>query len=149
MIAAQLLKSDSEWPIINDGHEVRGSAVAFLLRSNCLHGRRRAAVNGKLDAMSSAELDHYALELTLKEDYLLKLLNSIDGMDRQKLERLRKAVSDGTYSVRAEDLAQKLVDYMGLDPQQVPIQSSTPQLEPETRNAQEIVLPSIARSSRS
>ncbi len=99
--------------------------------------------------MSSAELDHYALELTLKEDYLLKLLNSIDGMDRQKLERLRKAVSDGTYSVRAEDLAQKLVDYMGLDPQQVPIQSSTPQLEPETRNAQEIVLPSIARSSRS
>ena len=99
--------------------------------------------------MSSAELDHYALELTLEDRLFIKATQLDRRYGPAKLERLRKAVSEGTYSVRAEDLAQKLVDYMGLDPQQVPIQSSTPQLEPETRNAQEIVLPSIARSSRS
>jgi hypothetical protein len=85
----------------------------------------------------------------LENNHLSTLLNSIEDMDRQKLERLRKKVSDGTYSVRAEDVARKLVDYMLPHSQQVPIERSTPRLEPEERNGLAIILPSVLRSSTS
>jgi Anti-sigma-28 factor, FlgM len=85
----------------------------------------------------------------LENNYLSTLLNSIEDMDPQKLERLRKTVSDGTYSVRAEDVARKLVDYMLPHSQQAPIEGSTPELEPEERNGLTIILPSALRSWRS
>jgi hypothetical protein len=85
----------------------------------------------------------------LENNYFRTLLNSIEDMDRQKLERLRKKVSDGTYSVRAEDVARKLMDYMLPHPQQVPIERSTPRLKPEQRNGMTITLPSGLRSRSS
>jgi hypothetical protein len=36
----------------------------------------------------------------------------IDNVELQKLENLKKAVGAGTYGVRAEDVAGKLIDYM-------------------------------------
>jgi hypothetical protein len=84
----------------------------------------------------------------LENNYLSTLLNSVEDMDPQKLERLRKTVSDGTYSVRAEDVARKLLDYMLPHSRQVPIETSTA-LEPEEPNGVTIILPSVLRSSTS
>jgi hypothetical protein len=85
----------------------------------------------------------------LENNYLTKPLDSIDDMDTQRLECLRKAVSDGTYSVRAEDVARKLVDYMLPHSQQVPSERSTPWSEPEERNGLTTVPPSMLKSTRS
>jgi hypothetical protein len=85
----------------------------------------------------------------LENNDLRKSLDSIEDVDTQKLARLRKAVSDGTYSVRAEDVARKLVDYMLPHSQQVPSERSTPRLEPEERNGPTTIEPSILRSTRS
>ncbi len=41
----------------------------------------------------------------------------IDDARREKIERLKKAVADGTYSVSAEELADKLIEHM-LEPKE-------------------------------
>ncbi len=46
------------------------------------------------------------------EKHHFSTLGLIDSGEMQKLENLKKAVSDGTYWVRAEDLAPKLIEYM-------------------------------------
>jgi hypothetical protein len=83
----------------------------------------------------------------MANNYLRTLLNSIEDMDTQRLERLRKTVSDGIYSVRAEDVARKLVNYMLPHSQQVPIERSMPRLEPKEPNRLTIILPKVSKSS--
>ncbi len=41
----------------------------------------------------------------------------IDDARREKIERLKKAVADGTYSVSAEEVARKLIEHM-LEPKE-------------------------------
>jgi anti-sigma28 factor (negative regulator of flagellin synthesis) len=41
----------------------------------------------------------------------------IDDARREKIEKLKKAVADGTYSVTAEELANKLIEHM-LEPKE-------------------------------
>jgi anti-sigma28 factor (negative regulator of flagellin synthesis) len=41
----------------------------------------------------------------------------IDKARREKIERLKQAVADGTYNVRAEDVADKLIEHM-LEPKE-------------------------------
>jgi hypothetical protein len=57
----------------------------------------------------------------------------IETVNMVKLEKLKNTASNGTYTVRAEDLAPKLMEYMfqsliSLDP---PIDDSTSRLPPE------------------
>ena len=41
----------------------------------------------------------------------------IDEARREKIEKLKKAVADGTYNVSAEDVADKLIEHM-LEPKE-------------------------------
>jgi anti-sigma28 factor (negative regulator of flagellin synthesis) len=41
----------------------------------------------------------------------------IDDARREKIEKLKKAVADGTYSVSAEEVARKLIEHM-LEPKE-------------------------------
>ncbi len=41
----------------------------------------------------------------------------IEDARREKIESLKKAVAEGTYSVRAEEVARKLIDHM-LEPKE-------------------------------
>ncbi len=41
----------------------------------------------------------------------------IDEARREKIEKLKKAVADGTYSVSAEEVARKLIEHM-LEPKE-------------------------------
>jgi anti-sigma28 factor (negative regulator of flagellin synthesis) len=41
----------------------------------------------------------------------------IDDARREKIEKLKKAVADGTYSVSAEEVANKLIEHM-LEPKE-------------------------------
>jgi hypothetical protein len=54
-------------------------------------------------------------------------------MDMKRLEKLKKAVSNGTYAVRAEELAPKLMQYMLQASifHETSIEASTSRLEPE------------------
>jgi len=54
-------------------------------------------------------------------------------MDMKRLEKLKKAVSNGTYAVRAEELAPKLMQYMlqAFILHETSIGGSTPRLEAE------------------
>jgi hypothetical protein len=42
----------------------------------------------------------------------LKLQHFLSEIDLKKIEALRRAISDGTYAVRAEDLAPKIMQHM-------------------------------------
>jgi hypothetical protein len=60
-------------------------------------------------------------------------LNHLQEIDMKKVEALKKAVSEGTYTVPAEDLAPKLMESMFQNtiPDETPIGVSVSQLEAE------------------
>jgi Anti-sigma-28 factor, FlgM len=62
-------------------------------------------------------------------------LNHLQEIDMKKVEALKKAVSEGTYTVPAEDLAPKLMEAMFQNTilDEVPNRASSTQLEAEDR----------------
>jgi hypothetical protein len=64
-----------------------------------------------MDAIASPESAANHEELTLQNRYL-RSYTLKDNVDLEKLDNLQKAVGAGTYDVRAEELAGKLIDHM-------------------------------------
>jgi hypothetical protein len=64
-----------------------------------------------MDAIALTESAGSHEELTLQNRYF-RSYTLIDNVDLEKLDNLQKAVGAGTYDVRAEELAGKLIDYM-------------------------------------
>jgi Anti-sigma-28 factor, FlgM len=79
------------------------------------------------------------------------LNKSIDDVDTKKLDRLKKAVSDGVYVVPAEKVAAKLVDYMLQlwDAKQIPLDELTTDLESGVWDELGSKVPSARRSRKS